>query len=145
LSSTVLPGRFQRLPGRVEYILDVAHNAQAMEYFVATLMTLPPVPKTHVVLGMLRTRDRASVMNRLSMVVDHWHLASLTARQGALASELAETWRGLARRGVADLHDSVAEAVRSAGVGAAPGDRVLIVGSFITVGEALAILRPDLS
>ena len=85
------------------------------------------------------------MMNRLSMVVDHWHLASLTARQGALASELAETWRGLARRGVADLHDSVAEAVRSAGVGAAPGDRVLIVGSFITVGEALAILRPDLS
>jgi dihydrofolate synthase / folylpolyglutamate synthase len=145
LSSTVLPGRFQRLPGRVEHILDVAHNAQAMEYFVATLMTLPPVPKTHVVLGMLRTKDRASVMNRLSMVVDHWHLASLTARQGALASELAETWRGLARRGVADLHDSVAEAVRSAGVGAAPGDRVLIVGSFITVGEALAILRPDLS
>lgn len=144
LTSTVLPGRFQRVAGPVEYILDVAHNAQAMEYFVATLMTLPPVPKTRVVLGMLRTKDRASVMNRLSKVVDHWHLASLTARQGALASELAETWRGLARRGVADLHDSVAEAVRSAGVEAAPGERVLIVGSFITVGEALSILQPDL-
>jgi len=145
LSSTVLPGRFQRLPGPVEYILDVAHNAQAVEYFVATLMTLPPVPKTHVVLGMLRTKDRASVMNRLSKVVDYWHLATLTARQGALAAELADTWRGLARRGVADLHDSVAEAVRSAADKAAPGERVLIVGSFITVGEALAILRPEFS
>lgn len=143
LSSTVLPGRFQRIPGPVEYILDVAHNAQAMEYFVATLMTLPPVSKTHVVLGMLRTKDRASVMHRLSKVVDHWHLASLTARQGALATELGETWRGLPRRGVADLHDSVAEAVRSVAAQAAPGERVLIVGSFITVGEALAILQPD--
>lgn len=142
LSSTVLPGRFQRIPGAVEYILDVAHNAQAVEYFVATLMTLPPVAKTHVVLGMLRTKDRASVMNRLSKVVDHWHLASLTARQGALASELADTWRGLQRRGVADVYDSVADAVRGAAAQATAGDRILVVGSFITVGEALTILDP---
>jgi len=141
LSTTVLPGRFQRVSGPVELVLDVAHNAQAMEYFVATLMTLPPARITHVVLGMLSTKDRASVMRSLSKVVDHWYLASVQARHGATGTELHDTWQLLERRGCAEVHTSVRDAFAAAQCSAASGDRILVIGSFITVGEVLATLQ----
>ena len=144
LIGTVLPGRFQHLSGPVEFILDVAHNAQAVEVFVATLMTLPAPRRTHVILGMLRTKDRASVMHSLSRVVDQWHLATVSARQGATSTELYETWQGLVRRGAARTYSSVREAHAGAVQMAQAGDRILTVGSFITVGEVLGIVQPDL-
>ncbi len=143
LASTELPGRFQRIPGPVEFILDVAHNAQAIESFVANVRTLPEARSTHVILGMLSTKDRTSVMHSLSKIADHWHLATVSARHGATSAELHDTWRGLARRGTATTHASVREAYTNAVQSAQVGARILIVGSFITVGEALAILQPD--
>jgi dihydrofolate synthase / folylpolyglutamate synthase len=143
LASTELPGRFQRIPGALEIILDVAHNAQAVASFVATVQTLPEARSTHVILGMLSTKDRASVMESLSQITDHWHLATVTARHGATSAELHETWRGLARRGTVTTHASVREAYANAVQSAESGARILIVGSFITVGEVLAILQTD--
>ncbi len=143
LADTCLPGRFQRIVGDVEIILDVAHNAQAVEHFVATLCTLPRVTETHVVIGMLGTKDRSSVMQSLSKVVDCWHLASSNARQGASAAELQATWCTLARRGSATTYASVVDALAGARAAASVGARLLVVGSFITVGEALAVLQPD--
>lgn len=140
LAATRLPGRFQRVPGEVELVLDVAHNAQAVDTFVATLQTLPPVPATHVVLGMLNTKDHASVMRSLSRVVDHWHLATVSARHGATSKELERTWRSLSPRRRADCYDSVAAALAGARGNSRSGDRILVVGSFITVGEVLAML-----
>ena len=140
LATTVLPGRFQRFPGAVEFILDVAHNAQAVEYFVATLMTLPAVAKTHVILGMLSTKDRASAMQSLSKVVDHWHLATVSARHGATCDELYETWTTLSRRAPATQYTSVAGAYVGALEHSVAGQRILVVGSFITVGEVLQCL-----
>jgi dihydrofolate synthase / folylpolyglutamate synthase len=143
LTTTTLPGRFQRVQGPVEFILDVAHNAQAVEYFVATLLTLPAAPRTHVILGMLRTKDRASAMLSLSQVVDCWHLATVSARQGATGDELYQTWQQLERRGSAQTYDSIAQAYRGALAAANPGERVLVVGSFVTVGEVLHELAAD--
>ena len=65
LRSVTLWGRFQQFPGPVEYIFDVAHNVQAVEQFVATLAKLEPQGKTHLVLGMLKTKDRVAVMSVL--------------------------------------------------------------------------------
>ena len=140
LAQTELFGRFQRIAGPVEFVLDVAHNAQAIENFVATLLTLPAAPRTHVILGMLTTKDRASAMRSLSCVVDHWHLATVTARHGATSAELHQTWRGLERRQVATEYASISAAYAGALAAAQIGDRILVVGSFVTVGEVLNIL-----
>lgn len=140
LAATRLPGRFQRIAGEVELVLDVAHNAQAVDTFVATLLTLPAVPATHVVLGMLNTKDHASVMRSLNRVVDHWHLATISARHGASSAALEQIARKLSPRRPVDCHDSVAAALAGARRAARAGDRILVVGSFITVGEVLASL-----
>lgn len=143
LRSTVLRGRFQRLPGPVEVVLDVAHNAQAVAHFVATLRGLPGATRTHVILGMLRTKDRLSAMGSLAEVADQWHFATVNAAKAASADELYETWRELPRRAPAACHASVEAAWRAAVGAARPGDRIVAVGSFITVGEVLRLVAPD--
>ncbi len=143
LRSTVLRGRFQCVSGPVEVVLDVAHNAQAVEHFVATLKSLPAAPTTHVVLGMLGTKDRLSAMTSLAQVADHWYFATVNAAKAASAEELYATWRRLPRRAPAACHASVESAYRAAANTARPGDRIIAVGSFITVGEVLRLVAPD--
>lgn len=143
LAATTLRGRFQRVPGAVEIVLDVAHNAQAVDTFVSTLRTLPPARRTQVVLGMLTTKDRLSAMSALAEVADEWQLATVQAAKGASADELYATWQRLPRRAPATRHASVAAAFAAARAAARPGDRIIAVGSFITVGEVLRIVAPD--
>ena len=143
LRTTTLRGRFQRVPGEVDVILDVAHNAQAVDTFVATLQTLPAAPRTQVVLGMLTTKDRHSAMTTLAAVADEWHLATVEALKGATADELHATWAQLVRRAPATSHASVAAAFAAARAAARPGDRIIAIGSFITVGEVLRLVMPD--
>ena len=137
LQQVRLQGRFQRWLGPVELILDVAHNAQAVSAFAANLDALPSATRTHVVLGMLRTKDRVAVMRTLDPRVDVWHLATVDAARGACAAELYETWRGLPRRRPAVCYESVAQAWHGAHTQAVAGERILVVGSFLTVGEVL--------
>ena len=79
-------------------------------------------------------------MRSLSRVVDDWHLATVTARHGASSAELHATWRGLARRQKATEYPSISAAFAGAMTATKPGDRILVVGSFVTVGEVLNIL-----
>lgn len=137
LTHTQLRGRFQRIDGVVEFILDVAHNAQAVEHFVATLKTLPAARATHVILGMLRTKDRRSAIRSLSAVVDHWHLGTVAARHGATADELAQTLHELDVRAPLNTYPSISEAYRGALAAVRDGDRIIVVGSFVTVGEVM--------
>ncbi len=141
LSGVSLRGRFQRIAGAYDVILDVAHNAQAVSAFVANLASLPPVPRTHVVLGMLKTKDRLSAMRTLEPMVDCWHLASVAATRGASAAELYETWSGLTRKSAAATYDSITAAWRAATEQAKPGERILVIGSFVTVGEVLGVIE----
>ena len=136
-----LRGRFQRLPGAVEVIFDVAHNAQAVGAFVANLEALPACPRTHVVLGMLKTKDHLSVIRQLAARVDCWHLATVDAARGARGAELLDTLRQLQIKTPATAYDSVAAAWAAARQEATPGERILVVGSFVTVGEVLRLVE----
>jgi len=141
LNETSLPGRFQCIPGAVEVILDVAHNAQAVEAFVRTLVKLPRARHTHVVLGMLRVKDRDSVIRLLEPIVDTWHLTTVIARRGARSGELYESLkRVIGKSAVANTYDSVASAYNGAKSVAQPGDRIVALGSFLVVSEVLGCL-----
>jgi len=141
LSETRLPGRFQRIEGAVETILDVAHNAQAVDAFVRTLATLAPVPRTHVLLGMLRVKDRESVIGSLQPIADNWYFATVDARRGATNSELYDSLKRVASKSArAGTYDSIADAYASAIAAAQPGERIIALGSFLVVSEVMACL-----
>lgn len=133
------PGRCQRLPGRPEFILDVAHNPQAAQVLADNLAAMPPA-NTWAVFGMLRDKDIAGVIAALAGRIDHWLPISLPGERAASADELRFFLEASACQ-VVDLPASTAAAaLRELRERAGGDDRIVAFGSFLTVAEILRLL-----
>jgi dihydrofolate synthase/folylpolyglutamate synthase len=135
LRAVRLPGRLQFIPGEVEWLLDVAHNEPAAAVLASELLARPARGRTIAVLGMLADKDARAVVEQLRAHVQAWVLCSIDEPRGLAAAELqARLAPGLA---IVALAPDVARGCERARALAAPGDRVLVCGSFHTVGPAL--------
>jgi dihydrofolate synthase/folylpolyglutamate synthase len=137
LAELELPGRFQILPGRPQVVLDVAHNVQAARTLAQNLAAAGFSPQTIAVCGMLRDKDIAGVLREMAPRVTRWHLASLTGPRAATAAELARHLRN-----VSDVHEYVSPGAAFAAAKELAGenDKIVVFGSFLTVGETIAWL-----
>ncbi|HEY2807166.1 MAG TPA: bifunctional tetrahydrofolate synthase/dihydrofolate synthase [Steroidobacteraceae bacterium] len=137
-----LAGRFQIVPGEVEWILDIAHNEPAARVLAAQLRerALPaPGGRTLAVIGVLADKDAAAIAAALAPLIDEWIACALPGPRGGSAAALAQR---LARNaGTVQLADSVRAGCELARKRAQPGDRVVVCGSLHTVGPALEWLR----
>lgn len=141
LAQVTLPGRFQVLPGRPQVILDVAHNPQAARALAEAIAGTGFAPQTIAVFGMLRDKDIRAVVHELAPRVTRWHLASLGGERGTTAAELAAV---LGAEGVAAPlaeHASAVQAFAAAREEASENDKIIVFGSFLTVGEVMAHLE----
>jgi len=138
LAQVSLPGRFQVLPGQPQVILDVAHNPQAARTLADNLADSGYAPETIAVCGMLRDKDIAGVLRELAPRITRWHLASLSGKRGASARELAGH---LGSNAVRYEYDSPREAFVAAGNAATQNDKIVVFGSFLTVGDVMAWLK----
>ncbi|WP_231969846.1 bifunctional tetrahydrofolate synthase/dihydrofolate synthase [Sulfuricaulis limicola] len=140
LLSGVIPGRFQVLPGRPMCVLDVAHNAQAARSLAATLKQQRIEGRTLAVFGMLKDKDIVSVVGPLAELVDRWYPASLHLPRGATAVQLVEALTAAGVPAPAQTFDDVHQAWATARRDAGEADRIVVFGSFHTVGDILAAL-----
>jgi dihydrofolate synthase / folylpolyglutamate synthase len=138
LAEVALPARFQVLPGRPQIILDVAHNVEAARVLADNLAASGFAPETIAVCGMLRDKDIAGVLRSLASRITRWHFASLPGARGASADELE---KALGRSD--EKHESPQKAFASALERAEEGDKIVVFGSFLTVGEVMAWLKKN--
>jgi dihydrofolate synthase / folylpolyglutamate synthase len=131
-----LVGRLQRIPGEIEWWLDVAHNADGAAVLAGALAEAPARGRTFALLGMLADKDAVATAAALDGCMDHWIVASLPGPRGLDAAELAMRV-GPQVRGQVTLAASVREGCEQARALVRPGDRVVVCGSFHTVGPAL--------
>jgi len=136
LEEVHLPGRFQILPGPVEWILDVAHNEPAARVLALHLAERPAAGRTWAVASILRDKDVAGIGAALAKQIDCWILCTLPGPRGSQASELASRLAPVSAA-LVELANSIAEGCALARAQARPGDRVLVFGSFPAVGSAL--------
>ncbi len=142
-----LPGRLQILSGAVEWILDIAHNEPAARVLATHLRERAPprapatagAPRTLAVVGILMDKDAGAVAGALAPLIDEWIVCALSGPRGGSAQQLAQRLGLDARR--LTLADSVIAGCEIARARALPGDRVVVFGSFHTVGPALQWLR----
>lgn len=135
LTTVRLPGRFQIVPGEIEWILDVAHNPPAAEVLAAALRARAVRGRTLGVCAMLADKDVGAVGAALASVVDAWVLGGIDEPRGLDAATLATRLPPQCR--IVALEGSVADACAAARARARAGDRVVVFGSFHTVGPAL--------
>jgi dihydrofolate synthase/folylpolyglutamate synthase len=133
-----LPARFQVLPGRPAVILDVAHNPHAAAVLAHNLDHMGYFPRTHAVFGMLADKDVAGVLARVADRIDHWHVATTPGARGLNAQDAAVYLhaRGVAAAAVT-THATVESAYDAAQAMATADDRILVFGSFVTVGAVM--------
>ncbi|MGB9428482.1 MAG: bifunctional tetrahydrofolate synthase/dihydrofolate synthase [Gammaproteobacteria bacterium] len=145
LRTARIHARFQRLPGKVECVLDVAHNPAAARVLAQNLADTPVPGKTLAVLGMFRDKAVEDVVRAMARRVDYWFLAGLGGPRGQSAAQLAG--RVLSTIPGSRLTEcaAVADAYRAAQAVAMPGDRIVVFGSFQTVSAVLRIRQESVT
>lgn len=132
-----LPGRFQRIPGPVEVILDVAHNPESARALADNLCAHPARGKTYAVFALLADKDAGGVIEPLKDCFDGWLVAGLAGERGRPGEALAAQVRARVSAPVS-AHDHPLSAFHAAKRLASEGDRITVFGSFYTVAEVLA-------
>jgi dihydrofolate synthase/folylpolyglutamate synthase len=151
LAQVQLPGRFQIVPGQPTLVLDVAHNPHSVAALVQNLEAMSYHRRTHAVMGAMQDKDLADLLRRMAPLVDVWHFTDLPTLRAAKAQDLCALYRELrlSPAGPEDArlhaHASPPEALVAAVAGADPADRIVVFGSFYTVGGVLAQGLPRLS
>jgi dihydrofolate synthase/folylpolyglutamate synthase len=140
LATVELAGRFQIVPGQPTLVLDVAHNPHAIAALAQNLDQMGFFPRTHAVFGAMRDKDIGAILQRLAPLVDAWHFTGLPAARAATADEIAARWRALpegSSKATVQTHAGPAAALAAAVAAADPADRIVVFGSFYTVGGVL--------
>jgi dihydrofolate synthase/folylpolyglutamate synthase len=145
LTDASLSGRFEIIPGSVEYVLDVAHNAQAAETLARQLESLAPAVNTYAVVGMLMDKDALAVLSPLSGMVNAWYVGGLKSTRGAAPNQLAEVVKRVSPDAEVSALADIVAAFDAAVLRAVAGDRVVVFGSFLSVAAVLAQRLADTS
>ena len=143
LAMVELPGRFQIVPGTPTLVLDVAHNPHSVAALAENLDAMGFYPTTHAVFGAMADKDLAAMLVRIGPLVDRWYLTDLPLPRASTAQALAQaldaspaTAPGGKSR-VAGCHPTPLDALQAAVSAADPADRIVVFGSFHTVGGVL--------
>ncbi len=139
LSLAALPGRFQIIPGQPTLVLDVAHNPHAVAALTANLDAMGFFPTTHAVFGAMADKDLAPMLAKINPLIDRWYFTDLPTPRASSGADLLATWQTHHRRdnASASAHASPEEALQAALARADPADRIIVFGSFFTVGGVL--------
>jgi dihydrofolate synthase/folylpolyglutamate synthase len=139
LAMVELTGRFQIVPGEPVLVLDVAHNPHSVAALAANLDAMGFYPTTHAVFGAMADKDLDSMLKKLLPLVDAWYFTDLPLPRACTAQQLAADWAALnTRKDVrSSVHETPQKALDAAILAADPTDRILVFGSFYTVGGVL--------
>ncbi len=139
LSMVELPGRFQIVPGQPTLVLDVAHNPHSVAALAENLDAMGFYPCTHAVFGAMADKDVAPMLARVGPLIDKWYFTDLPTERAAPGEVLRGKWAASNTRqdATANAYTSPELALNAAVAAADPADRIVVFGSFYTVGGIL--------
>ena len=139
LSLVELPGRFQIIPGTPTLVLDVAHNPHSVAALTENLDAMGFYPCTHGVFGAMADKDLAPMLARVGPLIDKWYFTDLPTPRAAAGADLQARWQALNTRpdASAQVFAAPEQALQAAVEAADPADRIVVFGSFYTVGGIL--------
>lgn len=134
------PGRLQRLQlGQQAWLLDVAHNPQAAEQLAIWLAqeNTKHAKKPLAIFAALADKDIAGMIDKVAPHVEQWILLDLRPQDRATDPVIMQQYlSNITTRQIADSAQQAIELAQGIAV-----DRVVVFGSFITVGAIMAELE----
>ena len=151
LSMVELPGRFQIVPGQPTLVLDVAHNPHSVAALTANLDAMGYFPTTHAVFGAMADKDWEPMLTKVGPLVDRWYFTDLPTPRADSAENLRARLQQLQAQGVIRKEVSMQtfanprQALDAAVAASEAADRIVVFGSFFTVGGVLQNGTPRLN
>jgi dihydrofolate synthase/folylpolyglutamate synthase len=140
LAMVELPGRFQIVPGQPAVVFDVAHNPHSVAALSQNLDAMGFFPVTHAVFGAMADKELVPMFEKMAALVDCWYFTDLPIDRACTAEALKTQWTAALNKrkdAVASVHASPMAAFKQAVTRANPTDRIVVFGSFYTVGGVL--------
>jgi dihydrofolate synthase/folylpolyglutamate synthase len=139
LAFVELPGRFQIIPGQPTLVLDVAHNPHSVAALAANLDAMGYFPTTHAVFGAMADKDLALMLGKVRPLIDRWYFTDLPTPRAESAEGLLGKWHqhNVRKDVTASTYPTPVLALAAAIEAADPTDRIVVFGSFYTVGGIL--------
>ena len=139
LSSIKLLGRFQRIEGTPDIILDVAHNLDSTKALINNLQELEPASNTYAVFAVLADKDVDGIIDTVKGVIDKWYISQLNSERALGCDELNQKLVQHCLDGISQSYPSISKAYLQAKQDASPTSRIIVFGSFLTVAEVLSL------
>lgn len=90
LAKASWPGRFEKVSDRPLFYIDGAHNLSSVERLVETLKELFPKEKFHFIVGMMKDKDYAKMLEQVYPLAKEFILISPDPNRGFDTKEVAE-------------------------------------------------------
>jgi dihydrofolate synthase/folylpolyglutamate synthase len=103
-------------------------------------------PTTHAVFGAMADKDLTPMLGKIGPLIDRWYFTDLPTPRASSAQDLLAIWQAQPKR-VTDNVRCFADpmtALQAAIDAADPADRIVVFGSFYTVGGVLQNGTPRL-
>lgn len=138
LRAPKMHGRLEVIDSGPQVLLDVSHNPESVAAMGRYLAAQPCAGKTWAILGMLRDKDIQQSLRSVLRLIDHWYLVDLPGPRGTSATDLAEQLASLKVQAPVECHADASTALQIARQQASIEDRIVVFGSFLTVGAIMA-------
>ncbi len=136
------PARLERWEHKgTPWLVDVAHNLEAMQVLAAELAQRMPVPgRRHMLFAAYDDKPIEAMVALLAGHVSHWWLAPLEGRRAASLQRLQAAVAAVSTRPV-QVFDRLESALAALDVALGDGDEVVAAGSFALAGPVRQFLR----
>ena len=126
-------------PGRPTWGFGASHQPPAVAALTASLTAMGYFPTTHAVFGAMADKDLAPMLARIGPLVDRWYFTDLPTPRASSAQALLASWQAQNKRAqaTATTYADPLQALHAAQAAADPADRIVVFGSFFTVGGIL--------
>lgn len=128
----------QRKMHGVEYVFDVAHNTESVKALVHHLAQTNPLGATRAVFAVMGDKPIHDMISACEGVFDEWNLIDLPQVPRAQSAAELVAVIGQDRIGDTGSFEHVWDALKGR---CTVGDRVVIFGSFLLVGDAFSIIN----
>ena len=122
--------------GNIDIVLDVAHNPDAAAELRKFLDRHTPAQPTTAIFAVMSDKDCRDMIAAVEPVIDEWYLPTGI---GGARGQSPEVLAGFIS-GTAHVKSTFESAFESALGSLADGGRLIIFGSFFTVGEGMKVL-----
>ncbi|KJL39846.1 bifunctional folylpolyglutamate synthase/dihydrofolate synthase [Microbacterium trichothecenolyticum] len=143
LGGVTSPGRLQLVGAAPTVLVDAAHNPHGARALVTALREAFDFDEWGVVLGVLSDKDAAGIVSEIAPVAAHVFATAPDSERAEDADSIADLAEAHDLR--VSVHRDLADAAAAARAWAAASDRraVVIAGSVVLAGEALALAAEE--